>query len=249
MRELIAVVPEVEVLLALEPEELGAKLLFLLRNRRQDHSNGMFHPSNLSSEMGREHSFMPNEGYPEHRSGEVKMALLEAWAWLEAQGLIIPAPDMNGANGWRMLSRRARKFESEIDFANYAAARRLPREALHPAIAGPVWNSFMRGEFDVAVFLALKAVEVAVRTAGGYGANDIGVPLMRKAFHPENGPLTDMSAEPAERHALSDLFAGAIGSFKNPQSHRNVSLENPAEAAEIVMFASYLLRVLDGVEA
>jgi uncharacterized protein (TIGR02391 family) len=249
VRELMTAVPDVDVLLAMEPEELGAKLLFLLRRRRSDYPNGMFHPDNLSSEMGRQHSFMPQEGYPEIRGDEVNMALAEAWAWLRAQGLVVPAPDANGANGWSVLSRRARKFESEADFANYAAARHLPREALHRSIAGPVWAAFMRGEFDVAVFLALKTVEVSVREAGGYKPTDIGTDLMRKAFAVGKGPLTDKTRPDAEQQATSDMFAGAIGSFKNPQSHRNVSLENPAEAAEIVMFASYLLRVVDGARA
>ena len=164
------------------------------------------------------------------------------------QGLIISAVGLNGQTGWKVLSRRARRFEKEAEFANYAAARHLPREALHSKIAGPVWMSFMRGEFDTAVFQAMKAVEVAVREAAELTAGDIGTHLMRKAFNPQNGPLTDMSAEIAEREARCNLFVGAIGSFKNPQSHRDVSLENPAEAAEIVLFASYLLRVVDAVK-
>jgi uncharacterized protein (TIGR02391 family) len=176
---------------------------------------------------------------------EVEQALTEAWAWLEAQGLIVPDAGANGQNGWRTLSRRARKFESAAEFADYSAARQLPRGALHPRIANTVWMSFMRGDFDTAVFQALKAVEVEVRNAAGLQADDIGGKLMRKAFDVENGPLTDMQMERSERQARSDLFAGAVGSFKNPQSHRDVSLENPAEAAEIVMFASYLLRVVD----
>ena len=35
MRELITGIPDVDVLLALEPEELGAKLLFLIRARQE----------------------------------------------------------------------------------------------------------------------------------------------------------------------------------------------------------------------
>jgi hypothetical protein len=37
------------------------------------------------------------------------------------------------------------------------------------------------------------------------------------------GPLTDKGVEPGERQARSDLFAGAIGSYKNSQSHRDVA--------------------------
>ena len=55
---------------------------------------------------------------------------------------------------------------------------------------------------------------------------------MRKAFDINNGPLTDGAAEAGERQALSDLFAGAIGTYKNAQSHRKVGLDDPDEAAE-----------------
>ena len=150
---------------------------------------------------------------------------------------------MGGVSGNVRLSRRARKFESEAEFANYAAARHLPKEALHRSISGPVWMSFMRGEFETAAFQAMKAVEVAVRDAARLGPGDYGVSLMRKAFDVRDGVLTDKAAERAERQALGDLFAGAIGSYKNPHSHRNVPLTDPGEAAEIVMLANHLLEL------
>ena len=67
---------------------------------------------------------------------------------------------------------------------------------------------------------------------------------MRKAFG-EDGPLTDMTAEKGERERRSDLFAGAIGSYKNPHSHRDVHMEDPEEALEIILLANHLLRIVD----
>ncbi len=115
---------------------------------------------------------------------------------------------------------------------------------LHPKISTAVWSDFLRGDYDSAVFKAFKEVEVAVRAAGGFADSDLGVDLMRKAFHPQTGPLSDQAALSAERQARSDLFAGAIGSDKNPSSHRRVPLR-PEETVELVMNASHLLRIVD----
>jgi uncharacterized protein (TIGR02391 family) len=240
MIELPRDIPDIQVLLALEPEELGAKMLFLMRAR-----GGWFNSKALIDEPWSGQLLAGRPQYPESVKAQGQLAIAEAWAWLLAQGLIIPEPGINGMSGTVTLSRRAQKFENEAEFANYAAARRLPKEALHRAISGPVWMSFMRGEFETAAFQAMKAVEIAVRDAAGLGAKDIGVALMRKAFDGDKGPLTDMSAEGGERQALSDLFAGAIGSYKNPHSHRNVPVVDPSEAAEIVLLANHLLRIVD----
>ena len=110
----------------------------------------------------------------------------------------------------------------------------LPREALNPKLAEKVWTAFMRGEFDVAVFQAMKAVEVAVRYGSGLPVSLLGVKLMREAFR-DNGVLADMTAEAGERVGRMELFAGAIGSYKNPHSHRDVNLNDPAEAVEIIL--------------
>ncbi|RYF49072.1 MAG: hypothetical protein EOO38_08760, partial [Cytophagaceae bacterium] len=48
-----------------------------------------------------------------------------------------------------------------------------------------------------------------------------------------------------ERHARSELFAGTIGSYKNPQSHRHVALSDPDETAELILLANHLLRIVD----
>ena len=139
MIELPTAIPDVDVLLALEPEELAAKVLFLLRKRQE----AMFNLGNLRMELG----MTGHTQYPRHRLDEVDLALAEAFAWLEAQGLLVPAEGMNGNNGFRHLSRRAQRFENEAAFTDYQTARLLPKELLHPAIATTVWLSFMRGAY------------------------------------------------------------------------------------------------------
>ncbi|KQP19808.1 hypothetical protein ASF25_21590 [Methylobacterium sp. Leaf100] len=94
------------------------------------------------------------------------------------------------------------------------------------------------------MFEAMKAVEIAVRDAANLQPTDVGTALMRKAFDPQAGALADQTVPTAERDARSALFAGAIGSYKNPQSHRKVDLDNPREAAEIIILACHLLRIV-----
>jgi uncharacterized protein (TIGR02391 family) len=235
VNELPRVIPDVQMLLALTPEELASKMLFLLRKRNE----ATFHLGNLHNEL------QGQDCQPQYRqhAGDVSLAISEAWAWLQAQGLVVPSE--TGGAGWFRLSRRARGMESEADFASFKVARLLPREILRPKIADSVWRASMRGEFDVAAFQAMKAVEVSVREAAGYGDRLIGVKLMCEAFSPERGPLTDMNAEAGERVGRMELFAGAIASYKNPHSHRDVDLNDPGEAIEIILLANHLLRIVE----
>ena len=62
------------------------------------------------------------------------------------------------------------------------------------------------------------------------GNDLVGVALMQNAFK-EGGPLSDSTAEKGEIVARMNLFAGAIGSYKNPPSHRAVTFDGPDEVA------------------
>ena len=189
--------------------------------------------------------------YPYKCRDKVLFALMEAWQWLEREGFVTPMPtslvgiSTTAEYGTQyFISSRGEKIQTSEDLGGYRKANLLPKRQLHPITAQKVWSSFLQGDYDAAVLLAFKQVEVAVRKAGNYAETDLGVSLMRNAFHPEDGALTDSSQQQAEKQARSDLFAGAIGSYKNPSSHRDVEI-TAEEAAEIIVFASHLLRIVD----
>lgn len=223
-------VEDPETILALEPEELASVLLQDLIASENARDTGSLNRNNYSNRFRSVRS-------------DVQKAIMEAWLWLEREGCIAPKPMTQG--DWIFVTRQGKRLAESQDTAMYKRASLFPKQFLHPVIAQKVWSSFIRGEYDTAVFQAFKQVEVSVRNAGSFNANDFGVSLMRKAFNPDNGPLTDENSVPAERQALSDLFAGAIGSYKNPHSHRNVTVNDPDEAAEMIILASHLMKIID----
>jgi uncharacterized protein (TIGR02391 family) len=242
-RSLSSLVPSVDDLLSLEVEELAGVLLLHLN----DHESGFNHKGGINY-----NNFFnaPVRQDYESKQSDVNQALMEALAWLRSAGLLVEKAGLTG--GWFFVSRRGRQILSRDDYAAYRKAGLLPKNQLHPLIASKVYPAFMRGEYDTAIFQAFREVEVAVRDAGKFGPDDYGTKLMRDGFKigekkgqpAAPGPLTDTALPVAEQEAMANLFAGGIGLYKNPQSHRHVPTL-PEDAAEVIVFASQLLRIVD----
>jgi len=231
-KRLIDYIPDHDILLDLEPEELAGAILSIL-NSVDALNRGQMHPHNFLSSI---------TGYPDDKRKEIEESVMEAWMWLRREGLIAPQP--RNAEGWIYVTDRGKKLLNPEDIKSYQNSNILPKKALHPIISQKVWATFLRGDYDTAVFQAFKEVEVGVRNATKLPPEDIGVDLMRKAFRVKSGLLTDKSKPKAEQEALAHLFAGAIGSYKNHNSHRKVEIE-AEEAMEMIVLASHLLNIVD----
>jgi uncharacterized protein (TIGR02391 family) len=152
-----------------------------------------------------------------------------------------------------IVAKRARealgaKYDGSItpkSFRRYSVASLLqPLASLHPKVSDKCRVHFETGRYDDAIFNAMKVVEEEVRTRISADATEIGVSLITQAMNTKP-PLISLSPIAAEQEAAYFLFRGAIGSFKNPHSHRFVGVSDPVETFECLALASLLMRMLD----
>jgi hypothetical protein len=238
---LLSLFPKPADLQALTAEDLGGVIIELMPPLLQ---NGMFNPASLTASLFQ----IVGPSYPPGSQRAVDLVVAEALSWLVVQGLLVPDPGQPSP-GFYAPTRRAQSLRTRADVDAYRKGRILPDDLLPPLFAEKVVPLFRRGDYDVAVFQAFKEIEVAVRKAAnakgaGYADSEIGTTLMRKAFHPDTGPLADKARLAAEREAEMHLFSGAIGHAKNPPSHRDFAV-TAQEAARLIVFASYLFGVVE----
>jgi uncharacterized protein (TIGR02391 family) len=138
--------------------------------------------------------------------------------------------------GFRFLEREFRRIVKE-----YAL---MPETYVHPLIVRKSFRLLNDNQFESAVLQAFKTIETRIREKIGADPEDVGVKLIREAFHPENGPLTDYDLPRAEREAFCNYVAGAFGYYKNPCSHRDVEMDF-ISAFERIVVASDLLKVIE----
>lgn len=225
--------PTSEIALTLEPEEMAQPLIKCLSHLDKGGNEGTLNLYNFVLHLS-------NSNYGDD---EILKKITEAWMWLEREGMLAPSPGRE--RQWVYVTERGHKLANATDLTVYTRSKIIPKESLDPTLANKVHHLFIRGDYDTAVFQAFKEVEIRVKKAASLPNDSYGVNLMRDAFHPENGKLANKSLIASECQATSDLFAGAIGLFKNPSSHRDVNWEDPMECAELIYLANHLLRIVD----
>ncbi|MGN6814831.1 MAG: TIGR02391 family protein [Solirubrobacterales bacterium] len=176
--------------------------------------------------------------------GSPANAVAEGLAWLRGHAFIARTPDQSSDAAIFVTKRGQEALAQGVDAMR--AVERLEL-SLHPLIERTARRQFLLGEYEQAVFVAMKAIEVRVRSLSGLGDEIVGVDLMSKAFRPD-GPLTDSAAVKGEQVGTMNLFQGAYAVLRNPAGHREVDYSDVTEAAEAVATASLLMRILDRVE-
>lgn len=228
--------PDAQAILDMAPEALAGHLVGPIRKEMAGNNGKLNRQSFL---IGVTQDF-GNKG------GEVALAVATAWQYLVISGVMVEDPTQ--LNAWYVFTARGRAVESAEDFRRADAIRLYPKALLNPYIVQKTFDEFVAGDYESAVFKAFKAVEVAVRQIGEFSDADYGLPLIAKAFNPDNGPLTLRDEQPAEREAVRNLFCGAYGLYRNPAGHRIVSYNSPARALEVIGLASLLMRRLEDVQ-
>lgn len=168
----------------------------------------------------------------------------EALNWLVSKNLVSRSrPDQSSPDSI-FITRLGNKV-LETDLETIRTAERLD-VTLHDRLKH-IKSQFLLGEYELAAFAAMRAVEIRVRELSGADSSQLGVKLMRESFR-IGGKLADSELDTGEQTGIMELFAGAIGTFKNPPSHRQVDYADPTEVSEIVLLADLLMRLLDRVE-
>jgi len=192
-----------------------------------------------------EHNFT-NNGVNQGVHDDVLFCWSEGLNWLISKNLVARGTPRQSSAQSIFITRLGHKTLTD-GMGAIKAAGRLDIE-LHDRLS-KVRSQFLMGEYEIAAFAAMREVEIRVRELSGESSSLIGVKLMRNAFKPDGGVLADPNLDAGERVGVMELFAGAIGTFKNPPSHRQVDYSNPSEASEVVMLASLLMRLLDRRES
>jgi hypothetical protein len=124
----------------------------------------------VATREGNSYNYLNSARHARHPEN-VLQAISEAFGWLWARCLIAQAPAQTDANA--IFVTRA-GHDALRQGPDGVRARQRLQEGLHPDIERAARRQFLLGEYEQAVFVAMKAVEVRVRRLGGFGPDLVG---------------------------------------------------------------------------
>jgi len=123
----------------------------------------------------------------------------------------------------------------------------MPESYVHPIIVKKCFSLLNSGEYESAVIQAFKAIETTTREKIGAPADMFGERLLKKAFNPEDGILTNHNLPRAEKFAFLNYITGAFSFYRNSSSHRDIELDFVSSFDRIAV-ASDLLKAIEEAE-
>lgn len=123
----------------------------------------------------------------------------------------------------------------------------MPESYVHPIIVKKCFSLLNNSEFDSAVIQAFKAIEITAREKIGAPVDMFGERLLKKAFNPDDGVLTNHSLTKSERCSFLNYITGAFSFYRNSSSHRDIELDF-VSAFDRIAVASDLLKAIEDSE-
>jgi uncharacterized protein (TIGR02391 family) len=168
--------------------------------------------------------------------------IMESWGRLISSNLIVQAPGQ--APRAMIATKRGCEVARDGRIEDIVARQLLRPEMLHPDLPRSVYTNFSAGDYETAVRDAFVNVEATIQAMAGLPANVFGERLIKQAFMPNSGPLADKTLPEKEQEQVLAFFIAALGTFKNPLSHRFVKKADPHAVMEELLIASRLMRFI-----
>lgn len=140
----------------------------------------------------------------------------EGWGWLRERGLIERDPDQSSAAAVFVTGRGHEVLARGLDWLR--TTERLD-VALVPDLEVEARPHLLRGDLDMAVFAAMRSVDISLRQVSGLTDHLVGTTLAQEALRP-GGPLHDPEMDRGEAVALMESLQGRSGPVQEPQPPR-----------------------------
>lgn len=113
---------------------------------------------------------------------------------------------------------------------------------IHPKVKVVSEQLFIDGHYKQAVLDAFILIDNTVQSKTG--SSKTGKSLMEEAFS-VNNPKIQFSSDNGEQLGMMQLYIAAIGGIRNRYAHKSIKLTDKNYTADLLHFASALMRLLD----